>query len=142
MKRKLIPGLIFILSAGFAMSLSAALSVASSIATSARPATPRAPEELRGFLNNEVTARAAGRGNPWITLRDGHNITSEFSESSSAIDQLKENSVHPLSLGSADFDEDGMPDLVAGYGRPNGGLITIQRGDVDAVSPKTAEAVA
>src|SRR5438876_2251583 len=39
--------------------------------------------------------------------------------------------VQPLSLASADFDEDGMPDLISGYGGGNGGILTIHRGNVD-----------
>jgi len=46
-------------------------------------------------------------------------------------------------LASADFDEDGMPDLVTGYATTGtGGTISIQRGNVDAVYPNSPEAKA
>jgi hypothetical protein len=41
----------------------------------------------------------------------------------------------PLSLGSGDFDEDGVPDLISGYATSGEGRITIQRGNVNALWP-------
>lgn len=41
--------------------------------------------------------------------------------------------VRPLSLAADDFDGDGMRDLACGYATGSGGLVTIARGDVDAV---------
>ena len=46
----------------------------------------------------------------------------------------------PLSLASADVDEDGTPDVIAGYGSAGSGLLTMQRGNVDAVYPNSPEA--
>ncbi|MCS6804450.1 MAG: right-handed parallel beta-helix repeat-containing protein [Acidobacteriota bacterium] len=43
----------------------------------------------------------------------------------------------PLSLASADFDEDGMDDLAVGYACRDGGLLTLHRGNVAALWPKT-----
>ena len=43
-------------------------------------------------------------------------------------------------LASADFDEDGTPDLVGAYATDGGGVVTIQRGNVDAVFPNSPEA--
>src|SRR6185295_12399567 len=39
------------------------------------------------------------------------------------------------SLGSADFDLNGTPDLVAGYAFNGAGMITLQRGNPDAFAP-------
>jgi hypothetical protein len=45
-------------------------------------------------------------------------------------------SARPLALASADFDEDGMPDLATGYATGSGtGAVTIHRGNVDALWP-------
>jgi len=41
------------------------------------------------------------------------------------------NVARPLTLVSADFDEDGVPDLVVGYGTP--AALTLYRGNVDAI---------
>ena len=97
--------------------------------------------DLRGYLDREVNARAAGRGNPWITLRDGHVALAVYQGSSKLIRQLNDNQTRPLSLASSDFDEDGVPDLVAGYGGTRDGAISLQRGDVDAIFPNTREAI-
>ena len=55
---------------------------------------------------------------------------------------LIENSAKPLALAAADFDEDGTPDLVSGYALDERGLLTLHRGNVDAIYPHSAEAQA
>lgn len=46
-----------------------------------------------------------------------------------------------LALASADFDEDGVPDLVTGFADSSaGGSVSVQRGNVDAIYPNSAEA--
>src|SRR6185295_7085827 len=83
---------------------------------SASGASPQEAVDERGYLAREVSARAAGRGNPWITLRDGRSVPANYQGSSTQRQQLSENKLRPLSLVSGDFDEDGVPDLAAGYG--------------------------
>jgi|GEM_PF-1783920 len=46
-----------------------------------------------------------------------------------------------LALASADFDEDGVPDLVTGLGDSSGGL-SVRRGNIDAIYPNSPEAKA
>ena len=41
----------------------------------------------------------------------------------------------PLALASGDFDEDGVPDLVSGFGEGKAGAITVHRGNVAALWP-------
>jgi hypothetical protein len=48
---------------------------------------------------------------------------------------LTENQAQPRSLASADFDEDGVPDLVSGYAYAGRGIVTIHRGNVDSIYP-------
>jgi hypothetical protein len=45
-----------------------------------------------------------------------------------------------VALASADFDADGVPDLLAGYATGEGGLLVLHRGNVDALYPHTPEA--
>ena len=99
-------------------------------------------DDLRGFLGTTITARAEGRGNPWVTLRDGSSAPGQYQGASKLTQQLQEDGLRPLSVGSADFDEDGVPDLVAGYAGTKNGVITIQRGDSDTIFPNTSDAVA
>src|SRR5262245_4845204 len=95
----------------------------------------------RSFLDRSITAQAAGRGNPWISLRDGHAAPAQYQGSAHLVQQLKTNQMRPLSVASADFDEDGVPDLVCGYAGDGGGAISIQRGDSDTIYPNTAESI-
>ncbi|HEY3102193.1 MAG TPA: CSLREA domain-containing protein [Pyrinomonadaceae bacterium] len=53
---------------------------------------------------------------------------------------LEQNVAEPLSLATADFDEDGMPDLVAGYAYNGRGIITLHRGNVDSIYQNAPEA--
>jgi hypothetical protein len=46
----------------------------------------------------------------------------------------------PLSLASADFDEDGVPDLISGYAHAAGGILSLNRGNVDSIYPNAPEA--
>ncbi|MCP9496072.1 MAG: hypothetical protein MSG64_16615 [Pyrinomonadaceae bacterium MAG19_C2-C3] len=48
--------------------------------------------------------------------------------------------VRPLALASADFDEDGTPDLVGGYGVGEQGAVVLYRGNADAIYPNSTEA--
>ena len=45
----------------------------------------------------------------------------------------------PLSMVSGDFDEDGIQDLVIGYGVQDGGSILVLHGNGDAIAPQTHE---
>ena len=41
----------------------------------------------------------------------------------------------PAALAAADFDEDGVPDLVATYTAPDRGVVVVHRGNVAAIYP-------
>jgi hypothetical protein len=56
------------------------------------------------------------------------------------VSALEQNRARALSLATADFDADGVPDLVSGYAGPYGGIITIHRGNVDSIYPNRPEA--
>jgi hypothetical protein len=43
-----------------------------------------------------------------------------------------------LSLASADFNNDGFPDLVAGYGAPEGGVLAVHFANAEAFAPRSA----
>src|SRR6266446_169731 len=141
MKRNHALTLISILAAGLSLVPSSNLlhTRASGVAALAQG---QGTSDIRGFLSRFVTARAAGRGNPWVTLRDGYGAPAQYQGSSKLVQQLKDNQTRPLSVGSADFDEDGVPDIVAGYAGAKDGVITVQRGDADAIFANTREAVA
>lgn len=91
-------------------------------------------------MGDEVTVHAAGRGNPFINLSDGRELITPYSGPPELTTILQRNEARPLSLCSADFDEDGVPDLISGYAGPNGGIITLLRGNVDSIYPNAPEA--
>ncbi len=53
---------------------------------------------------------------------------------------FERNEARPISLASADFDEDGVPDLVGGYALEDKGGVTLHRGNADAIYPNSLEA--
>ncbi len=90
----------------------------------------------RATISARVSVQAAGRGNPWINLQDGHELLTDFG--GAGAQALQANQAEPLALASADFDEDGVPDLLSSYTAPN--LLALQRGNIDSIWPDTAEA--
>jgi uncharacterized repeat protein (TIGR01451 family) len=109
--------------------------------TRASKVTTQGSTDVRGFLGRQVSVHAAGRSAPWINLRDGHDLPADYQGASKVLQGLKGNQSRPLALAAADFDEDGVPDLVSAYEATGGGVITIQRGDADAIYPNSSEAL-
>jgi hypothetical protein len=101
---------------------------------------PEPRKTLLARLSDEVSVHAAGRGNPWINLSDGREVITPYNGPAELTQLLERNQVRPRSLCSADFDEDGVPDLISGYGGPNCGIITLLRGNVDSIYPNAPEA--
>jgi hypothetical protein len=73
-------------------------------------------------MNDEISLHAEGRGNPSVNLTDGHELITPYSGPAELTQILERNQARPLSLCSADLDEDGVPDLISGYARPSGGI--------------------
>src|SRR5438132_7471692 len=46
----------------------------------------------------------------------------------------------PQALTAGDFDEDGVPDLVASYSDSRGGILSLHRGNIDSLYPNSKEA--
>jgi hypothetical protein len=94
--------------------------VPSAFAAAANPVTER------------ISLQLTDSGSPMIKLR----VDSAPSTSSTPLTQA-------LALASADFDEDGVPDLITGYANSGtGGTLSIQRGNIDAIYPNSPEAKA
>ncbi|HEY7913503.1 MAG TPA: FG-GAP-like repeat-containing protein, partial [Blastocatellia bacterium] len=120
------------------------LAIALSVVVAARVALPSGPPTTYkpAFLGDRVLVRADGRGFPWITLGDGRNLPAAYTGGSRAADQLSSGTATPLSLATADFDEDGVADLACGYAGAKGGVVSLHRGDAFSVYPNSPEAVA
>jgi CSLREA domain-containing protein len=82
------------------------------------------------------TIQSAGRGAPWINLKDGEDLPAAYVGRPETQSLMADAKVEPMALASADFDEDGMPDLISAYAAPGGGVITLHRGNVESVYPK------
>jgi hypothetical protein len=81
-----------------------------------------------------------GKASPLLKLSDGRELISAFAGNPQARQALMSGEAHPLALATADFDEDGTADLIAGYAGAGGGLLSLHRGNVDALYPDSAEA--
>ena len=87
-----------------------------------------------------VTARDAGRGNPWINPGDGHDVLTSYKGAEELERELQQFLALPLALASGDFDEDGVSDLLSGYLRPGGGgILALHQGSVESTYTKTAD---
>src|SRR5207302_893242 len=91
-------------------------------------------------LSETISVHAAGRGNPTINLSDGRDLLTSYVGPEELRSVLEQNQAEPLSLASADFDEDGVPDLVSGYSYNGQGIVTLLRGNVDSIYPNAPEA--
>src|SRR5215831_7749550 len=77
---------------------------------------------------------------PSVNLRDGRELSPEYSGPSNLIQQLNDKEAEPRSLAAGDFDGDGMSDLAVGYAASSGGIIALYRRNVDALYPNSHEA--
>ncbi|MEN3332392.1 MAG: hypothetical protein V7641_1757 [Blastocatellia bacterium] len=103
-------------------------------------ATFAAKVEKQPQAPNKALAHAAGRGNPWINLLDGQAVPTAYTGAEYARQQIEQSQAKPVALAADDFDEDGVPDLVCGYAGAGGGILTLHRGNVDAIYPNAPEA--
>src|SRR2546421_3049036 len=91
-------------------------------------------------LSERVSVRAAGQGYPTINLSDGHELVTAYEGASELQQALKNDLAEPRSLAAADFDEDGVPDLVSGYEYQGRGIVSLLRGNVDSIYANSPEA--
>jgi uncharacterized repeat protein (TIGR01451 family) len=101
-----------------------------------------APAAAQAGRSADIALQAAGRGNPYVNLQDGVALPNDYAGDAVLIQDLLDGQARPLSLAVGDFDEDGVPDLVAGYAGPSGGILSLHRGNVDSIYPNSPEAQA
>jgi len=97
-----------------------------------RPNSAKSPADSK----DAITVRAAGHGKGLLNPRDGRALNAEYADETSVSQVLRAGSAQPLTLASGDFDGDGAPDLITGYKSSGGGILTLQRGNVDAFAPR------
>ncbi|HSS22426.1 MAG TPA: right-handed parallel beta-helix repeat-containing protein [Pyrinomonadaceae bacterium] len=86
----------------------------------------------------KITIHAANHTSSLVHLKDGYELSQRVGNDSNAAG-AQPDLANPLSIASADFDEDGTPDLVTGH---SGGALAFYRGNVDALFPNSREAKA
>ena len=67
-------------------------------------------------------------------------LPADFSGSPASRDAMEDGQSSPVALAAGDLDEDGVPDLIAGYGGARAGILSVQFGNVDAIFPNSPEA--
>lgn len=69
-----------------------------------------------------------------------YRFATDDARSSTVSDMKRFGAAEPLALAAGDFDEDGVPDLVCGYGIAGGGVVSLRRGNVDSLFPNAPAA--
>jgi CSLREA domain-containing protein len=83
-----------------------------------------------------VSVEAAGRGNPYLNFKDGHQMALAYRGGSGAVSALQNGTASSRTLAAADLDGDGAPDLVIGYANGGAGIVTVQKGNPEGFAPK------
>jgi CSLREA domain-containing protein len=73
--------------------------------------------------------RASDQGYPWIVSWERVELPTVYVSATGGLEMTGPKFVRPTALATADFDEDGMPDLVSGYAGSAGGFLSIHRGN-------------
>ncbi|HEY6328278.1 MAG TPA: FG-GAP-like repeat-containing protein, partial [Blastocatellia bacterium] len=92
-------------------------------------------------LSDQISVQASGRGKPWVNFGDGHELLSTYSGDQVLINQMTSGQAQPVSLAAADLDGDGVSDLTTGLATQTGGIIAVNRGNVDSIYPNSVEAL-
>jgi uncharacterized repeat protein (TIGR01451 family) len=101
---------------------------------------PKASATRLSHLSQSISVHASGLGSHVINFADGRDVLTSYSGPAALTQALQQNAAQPLALASADFDEDGVPDLICGYGQSSSGIISWLRGNVDSIYPNSPEA--
>src|SRR5688500_6811784 len=91
-------------------------------------------------LGSQTIVQTAEYGQSVKNPRSGRELLTTYQGSSAAHLALEQDLARPTVLAQGDFDEDGTPDLIAGYAGPSGGILAFHRGNVDAMFPNSPEA--
>ena len=79
---------------------------------------------------------------PWLNLRSGKAIGSEYAGTEAAISLFESGSLRPSTLIAVDANFDGLADAISGFSSGNGGVITLHRAAREAFAPESPESLA
>lgn len=111
------------------------MSLLAMFAVSSRRARMQTPEA--SVPEKRITIHAAERGQPQLNFQDGYELSSSDGVAASANATPRGSFGNAQSIASADFDEDGVADIICGS---DGGRLALYRGNVDAIYPNSREA--
>jgi hypothetical protein len=94
----------------------------------------------RPRLGDEATVRAIDGGTPYLNLGEGRDLITSQSVNPRLHELATAGETRPLALSTADFDEDGVADIVSAQGLAAGGVLTMLRGNVDSIYPNSSGA--
>jgi Domain of unknown function DUF11/HYR domain/FG-GAP-like repeat/FG-GAP repeat len=109
------------------------------VALAAAGILPITSGRMSRALQPSVRASALGGGSR-INLRPATDLPSSYGGSANLVRILEQNSAEPLALAAGDFDEDGVPDLAAAYVSGGSGILSLHRGNPDAIYPNSPDA--
>ena len=106
------------------------ISLASAIALAAFAATDSVKSRAA------ITVRVETQSKGLLNIQEGRELKVEFRGDGASSEALRSRAVEPLTLAAADFDADGAMDLVSGYSVSGAGIVTLQRGNIEAFAPR------
>jgi CSLREA domain-containing protein len=83
-----------------------------------------------------AAAPRSDAGGPRIYLQAGQALAVEHRGPDRVRQRLASGQAEPLSLAQGDFQEQGIPGMVVGYATPEGGLLAVHEGNLDAFAPQ------
>src|SRR5437016_8539367 len=88
-------------------------------------------------LHTALFAGGPAPQGPHIDVQETQPLRVNHLGDPAAVQALVSGAAQPLSSASADIDEDGVADLLVGYGTPAGGVVVLYRGNLDAFAPQS-----
>jgi hypothetical protein len=95
------------------------------------------PTELKQTVYSQALINSGDKLGPHIYLQENGRLAVSYTDATGLETDLAAAQAQPLSLAAGELDEGGMTDLVAGYEVAGGGVIAIQRGNLDAFAPQS-----
>jgi hypothetical protein len=86
--------------------------------------------------SSSTTTIVSGVTKPLVALENPDSLKIGYTGSPDLVRALESGAARPTALAAADFDLDGVADLVIGYATASGGVIALLRGNPDAFAPK------
>jgi hypothetical protein len=91
-------------------------------------------------LSASASVHASSFAHPSINLSEGRDLLTAYGGSTAHEQAIQQGTARPRALASADFNEDGVPNLVCSYADGGSGIIALHRGNVDFIYPNSLEA--